>query len=221
MMGKYSVGITTQTKIISCCKTLFYQKGVLKTSYEEICAAADINRGLIPYYFQSKNNIAAIIFREFIKNGDQLICDACGEDENLRFIATNALYYDLEKRDPNFCRFYHEIEANAFWSDITLEMQDHVINKLIDFNRLEIAQDARRTIACMCEGVEKELVHGIASGFLTEDAWSIAARDSVFFFGALGMEQGMIRRYLEAGRGFYDKFCLYCGPDFSVTLRNR
>lgn len=220
-MGKYSVGITTQTKIVDCCKTLFYQKGVMQTSYEEICAAADINRGLIPYHFKSKNNIATMIFREFIENGDRLICDVCGEDENLRFIATNALYYDLEKRDPNFCRFYNEIESNAFWSDVTLEMQYYIMNKLIDYNGLEIAQEARRTIACMCEGVEQALVHGIASGFLVEDAWSIAARDSMFFFGALGMEQGKIQQYLEMGRNFYNKYCLYCGPDFSVTLRNR
>ncbi len=220
-MAQYSVGISTQAKILDSCRTLFYQKGVLNTSYGEICAAADINRGLIPYYFKSKNNIATIIFREFIEEADRLILEICGEDENLRFITTNALYYDLEKRDPNFCRFYDEIEYSAFWSELTLEMQYRVINKMIDHNSLQLSDDARRTVACMCEGVEKELVHGIASGFLLEDAWSIAERDSMFFLGVLGIDKAVIQRYLEQSKTIYNTYCLYCAPDFSVSLRRR
>ena len=54
-MGEYAVGVATRTRIYRVCKGLFYEKGIKATSYNDICEAADINRGLIPYYFKSKN----------------------------------------------------------------------------------------------------------------------------------------------------------------------
>lgn len=220
-MGKYSVGISTQNKIIDCCKTLFYQKGIHKTSYEEICSAADINRGLIPYYFKSKNNIGTAIYQEFIDNADRLISEVCGADENTRFICTMAFYFDLMKRDPNLCRFYFEVESNAFWAEYTLQLQYSIIDRLLNFNKISVAPEARRTIACMSEGVEKEIVHGIESGFLLEDAWTIAVRDSDFIFQMIGLSSEQSAKYRSLGREIYNRYSLYCGPDFSLSLRLR
>lgn len=220
-MGEYSVGISTKNKIVNRCRSLFYENGIQGTSYEAICSAAGVNRGLIPYYFKSKNNIATIIFQEFIQQGDQLIRELCGDDENTFFICTTALYYDLMKRDPNFCRFYFEIESDAFWSAAVLEIQYAIIDRLLRSNGISIADETRRTIACMCGGVEKELVHGIQSGFLLENAWTIGLRDTSAILHTIGLAREQREKYERAAAALYDKYALYCGPDFSVQLRLR
>ena len=65
-MGEYAVGVATRTRIYRVCKELFYRKGIKATSYNDICEAAEVNRGLIPYYFKSKNNIAIEVLGDFV-----------------------------------------------------------------------------------------------------------------------------------------------------------
>lgn len=225
-MAKYAVGISTQNKIVDCCRTLFYQKGITGTSYDEICSAASVNRGLIPYYFKSKNNIATQIFQKVIEDCDNLIRDIVTKnissvDENVQFVVNNALLYDLMKRDPNFCRFYNEIESNSFWSEMTLQLQYSLIDKLIHFNCINMQPDVRCTIACLCEGMEQELIHGIHSNFLTEDAWMLAVRDCTCIFSLMGFSQEQVESCMKQSKCFFDQYYFCCKPDFSISMHTR
>ena len=220
-MGEYSVGIQTKKNIIDCCKALFYEKGVASTSYEDICAAANVNRGLIPYYFKSKNNISAEIYKEFIFEAESLLSFLRSDDDNLSFILTNALLFELAKRNPNFGKFYSEIESNPVLLDFNLDLQHYVINRLIKFNRLNINPSEVRTMACMSEGVERELVHGIVSAFLNEDVWDIAVKDCQFFFNLIGIDKQTIKKYLSQAKKIYDEYAFQCDSCFNVTLVKR
>lgn len=220
-MGKYSVGISTQNKILDCCRALFYKKGIAGTSYEEICTAAEVNRGLIPYYFKSKNNIATTIYQQFIESMEEQVNTLCGEDENLRFVTLNALLYDLMKRDKRFCLFYNEIESNAFWGEYTLQLQDTVLSRLADYNGLSFPPEDFRTIVCMGEGVERELVHGIACDFLLEGAWGIAVRNCSFILCALGLPGTTVQDTLAGGKELFDKYYILCSPTFSGQIAPR
>ena len=56
---------STQQKIISSAEILFYSKGVSQTTQQELANLAGVNRGLIHYYFGSKEHLALQISRRF------------------------------------------------------------------------------------------------------------------------------------------------------------
>jgi len=70
-MGRYKKGLKTKNKIIQASKSLFYFNGYRKTTVQSIADLADVNLGLISYYFKSKDNIAKSIFIRFLKEIEQ------------------------------------------------------------------------------------------------------------------------------------------------------
>ena len=59
-----SSGSSTARAILDAAAQLFIQKGYRKVTTREIAAAADVNLGLIPYYYTSKENLAASVMRD-------------------------------------------------------------------------------------------------------------------------------------------------------------
>lgn len=62
-MERYKNGSETRALIIRTCQELFYEKGFSATTYSDICVAAHVNRGLISYYFGSKETLKSIVFQ--------------------------------------------------------------------------------------------------------------------------------------------------------------
>lgn len=62
-MERYKNGSETRALIIRTCQELFYEKGFSATTYSDICVAAHVNRGLISYYFGSKETLKGIVFQ--------------------------------------------------------------------------------------------------------------------------------------------------------------
>jgi len=70
-MGRYKKGLKTKNKIVQASKSLFYFNSYRKTTVQGIADLADVNLGLISYYFKSKDNIAKSIFIGFLKEIEQ------------------------------------------------------------------------------------------------------------------------------------------------------
>ena len=66
-MAQYKTGRNTKEKIIEASKSLFYEKGYNNTTFNEICAKAEVNSGLISYHFKGgKCEIAKKIYKNFV-----------------------------------------------------------------------------------------------------------------------------------------------------------
>lgn len=63
-MANYENGLETKAKIIDICKKLFYSKGFKKTTFKDISQLANVNQGLIVYYYKTKNILANTIFQD-------------------------------------------------------------------------------------------------------------------------------------------------------------
>ena len=61
-MSKSEKGKETKASIISAARELFFEQGYHKTTTRQIAERANINLGLISYYFSSKSEIGAIIY---------------------------------------------------------------------------------------------------------------------------------------------------------------
>lgn len=66
MSNTYPAGNATKNKILAQSKLLFQQKGYSATTYSDISSAANVNRALIPYHFQSKPILGKAVFQEIL-----------------------------------------------------------------------------------------------------------------------------------------------------------
>lgn len=67
-MPNYSNGKETRERIINACKTLFYEKGYLDTTYTDVAKLADVKPGSIAYHFGSLRAISTYIDRQVVSD---------------------------------------------------------------------------------------------------------------------------------------------------------
>lgn len=107
-MAKYNKGIDTKKKIIDTARKLFYENGYTNTTTRQISAAADINLGLIKYYFDSKADIAINIYLDIRDAQSDYLRQFGYSDVELNLISS-ASELKMCFINPRFCQFYHEI----------------------------------------------------------------------------------------------------------------
>ena len=215
-MKTYSVGDETKESILKTSRRLFYEKGVAATSYDDICKGAQINRGLIPYHFKGKNNIAGIIFNELIGCFNVAISNKLQTDnKNIHHVV---LMFREAKNNENFCRFYSEVENSNDCYEVTLASQMELIQELSEYNGLTFSESALRTIGCMYEGTERELADNLYRGYLTEPIDEIVKRDTYFVFSSLGFETKQIDNIFKEAKRLADGFRVRVLEQFELKI---
>ena len=63
-MNHKSKGSETRESILKTCRRLFYEHGYKSTTSRMIAGQAQINLGLLDYYFKGKEEIATMIYLE-------------------------------------------------------------------------------------------------------------------------------------------------------------
>jgi AcrR family transcriptional regulator len=105
-MANYENGLDTKAKIIDACKELFYIKGFDKTTFKDIGELANVNQGLIVYYYKTKNILANTVFQgvmiELMKQIESLFSY---EDNLTRYFISDFLYFRLLYEDESFRKF--------------------------------------------------------------------------------------------------------------------
>ena len=221
-MSTYSVGEATKERIIAVCKELFYEKGLRGTSYNDICDKADINRGLLPYHFKSKNNIAKIVFSEFIEDFEAISKKTIVTDNfNVYFAIALFLLFDLISKNHNLRRFYSEIETEERFISSTMMLQEDIINQILAANQLHFENDELRTIICMFEGVETEIIRNMHNGYITEPVEKVVVRDIYFVFSQLGFERTQIDMIIKEAKAIFNKYEMRMGESFTLELIKR
>ena len=121
-MANYENGLDTKAKIIDACSELFYTKGLDKTTFKDISALANVNQGLIVYYYKNKNILASTVFQSVMTGLMKQIETNFPRTESLtRYFISDFLYFRLLYEDVHFRRFMENCCANG------------VLNKNSDF----------------------------------------------------------------------------------------
>jgi len=113
-MARYKKGLKTKNKIIQASKSLFYFNGYRKTTVQGIADLADVNLGLISYYFKSKDNIAKSIFIGFLKEIEKEVRKTYPDKNNNKdimplYMAKERIFFEIILKNDNYQRFYREI----------------------------------------------------------------------------------------------------------------
>lgn len=158
-MAKYSKGIDTQKNILAAARRLFYEKGYDATTTRQISSAANINLGLIKYYFDSKADIALRIYLDIRDFHSDYIRQYGYSDMELNLIAS-ASELKMCFSNPHFCQFYHEIYHEY---KVLHTFRDKVSSSL---KANSTRPDSYRSLAAYClASIKPALInHYIASG---------------------------------------------------------
>lgn len=218
-MGGYQAGIATKEKIIDACSRLFYMHGIEGTTYEMISDQTCLNRSLIPYHFKSKYNIASILYEGFLVEFEEWTERTFeGFDPPLAFAASCAIFYRMVFSDPCFMRFYIQIKASDSLRAINIERQTETVRRLAWMVGADLDEEAVKTIACMYNGVEYELILNSSIGFITEGVDEVIEHDLNFVFGMLNIDDSIIRHMvseaLEASSKYSVSFDGILSPSF-------
>ena len=117
-----SKSLKTKMHIISAAEQLFFEKGFVATTQQEIAEMSGTNRGLIYHYFDNMENIATIVFEKFITDFHDTITKNelfKGERDalTLRIVSGRILFRYLLSND-NLRRFYCEIASKGLITSI-------------------------------------------------------------------------------------------------------
>jgi AcrR family transcriptional regulator len=112
--------------ILNACKELFYKHGYKTTTVRMISREANINLGLINYYFDGKVEIGSTIYRNIRLGFKALIYENepdISEMDFFFFASSVELYLCL--KNPNYGRFFVEItyeeSVHQIWQDVLTE----------------------------------------------------------------------------------------------------
>lgn len=220
-MGEYAVGAATRKRIYDTAKKLFYEKGIKDTSYKDICEAADVNRGLIPYYFKSKNNIATQVLEEFVESMERAIEERWPEDKmgHSEFnIMVELLMFRLLAENENVCRFYDEIRSDAEFSATTLRIQSETMNMLVQGVGITVDPAKLSTVVAMVEGTENELVHLVRCNLLEESIEAMVRRDVRCCYFLLGADLSQVDEAWERVVKLARKCTMKCDARFRCRI---
>ena len=220
-MAEYSVGVATRNKIYEVSKHLFYERGIKDTSYADICKVAEVNRGLIPYYFKSKSKLAIMVLNEFVDSMGAAVESRWG-DQSLDPLTENALIellqFELLEEDGHVLRFYGEAMASSDFHDQLLAVQARVITQLSQGAPIELSDAALRTFACMMHGTENELVQAMRTHYLTEGVESFVRRDIEWIYRMLGFSDKTIDEACERGFSLARDYRFTCDDRFCCEV---
>lgn len=107
-MARYSKGLETKKLILKTARRLFYEQGYEMTTTRQIADVSDTNLGLIKYYFESKADIALIIYLDIKQALDSFLSQA-NYNSTENFLISSGAELALCFNSPNFERFYNEI----------------------------------------------------------------------------------------------------------------
>ena len=75
--------IDSKTRILQSARKLFWEKGYKKVKYGEICEAANVNRGVLHFYFKGKRKIAQQIFFVAYHSGEDILYENADIPEDI------------------------------------------------------------------------------------------------------------------------------------------
>lgn len=223
-MGEYSVGIATKRRIYEESKRLFYAKGIKGTSYTDICNAAEVNRGLIPYHFKSKSGIAVEVLAEFIQNMEIAVNEwleplsAVQLEHN---IMIELLMFRMLSEDRNACRFYSEIHTDDTYREKSLDIQSGVMREFAEGGGVEVSPESLNTVTAMVEGTETELVRLVYAGLLEESIEDMVRRDVECCYFLLGADIPAVDASCDHAFELAEGVTMTCDDQFRCTIVER
>ncbi|MDR1156936.1 MAG: TetR/AcrR family transcriptional regulator [Oscillospiraceae bacterium] len=166
---RYSKGVETRGSIICAATELFYEVGYQATTVRQIFERANTNLGLMKYYFNSKAEMAQIVYRKVRDGFDSLIdVSDLRPDTADMFLFSSALELYLCLKSRPYGRFYCEISGE---SAVRTRIEGIIAEVLMKYALAKgTSPDAYVILACTSIAAIKPAIVGYVTGCPPEQA---------------------------------------------------
>lgn len=207
-MVKLSAGEKKKKLIIDVCKELFYRKGYAGTTYEDICAAADIPPGSITYHFGGKREIAGVIESEYESHNKIYIERMCRGrySKTQLMVIENFHMWRRNFEDANIRGFLLDISTERLPSFAAFKTVKYFYQCVMDDQGITDIEDKELNLIVSTQlGMSDALLIAIANdpgSYTYEEAAVFGIR---FFLRQLGLADDRIRALTKEGKAIFDQ----------------
>jgi AcrR family transcriptional regulator len=200
-MVKYTAGEKKRQLIIDACKTLFYEKGYNKTTYDDICDFADIPPGSITYHFGSKAEIAALIHAEYEAQNKIYIEKVCGNKYDKTTLMAIEIYHMWQKifEDEHLRGFLTDMSSENIPHQSAMDVLAGYYRCVMDERGIKIDEPEFSFMVSAQTGVSDELIRLTAQNLESYEFTQPAAFTIRFFSRQIGISSKEISKLETLG----------------------
>lgn len=192
-----------QEVILQAAKEEFYENGYDKGRIKNISVRANVPQSLITYYFNTKQNLISLIFKNFFNSISALI-DSYPElnitNSLYKKIVLTHIYYDIVLNNDNNRRFFREVRKKLSSNyKILHEESDKIMLKYIEDFNLSITKFEFEIFMIMESAARRDFFL-----YYFEKDLNLAIEEIVNILEAvsprlMGIDQNIINSYLLKG----------------------
>ncbi len=135
-MAKSIKGNNTKESIKRAATGIFYEKGYIKTKVSDICKKSNTAPGMFTYHFESKEQLAVSIYRDFTFQLNEIIDEQLKIffpklDELIYEAVTYRAFFIAHAQNSGIRQFYTEICNTEYFIKTNKEMDELFIKRLI------------------------------------------------------------------------------------------
>lgn len=195
----------TAQAILRAAYECFLEKEYTEVTFREISARAQVTSGLIPYYFESKDKLASMVYSRLM---DEIALQAKAVDLSLldsaaRFYVTVFLQWIIIDGTPEYARFYYSFCENTcgrYWGNGDSWMQ--MVRDFCKEYHLQVSEHESHLFQVAIHGETRELLlqrHYYPHTISREEIMDITTSN---YFYNLGMSDEQIYTAIQAGKDF-------------------
>ncbi len=194
--------------ILSAARECFLEKEYGKVTFRQIAERAGVTSGLIAYYFESKDRLAARITAEYLEEGIQKmdLSAMSGLDSAERFYTVVFLDWLIIDENPDFARFYYSYNRSTpglYWENGNTYTR--LVREFLDEDRLDVSERQNEIYLIACRGSTRELLlHRHEHPHLITRETVMDITTSNYFYN-LGMSDKVIYRVIQNSKTFLRK----------------
>ncbi|MFI3172689.1 MAG: helix-turn-helix domain-containing protein [Eubacteriales bacterium] len=192
--------LNAKDRILEAATRLFIEKGYKETTSRMIAKEANVNLGLLPYYFEKKENIAINVYSKHMKSLNQKIDYKMFNIENSieHFLFTYAMLQYHMNQEPGLMKLYLElIKEDIMLYSIeeytvrSLELVEREYNLILGDNDLTMALN-------VIKGMERTLMLGKKEKKNELDDYAINVEIIKCGLLYLGVERGTLEKNVDS-----------------------
>ncbi|NTW71269.1 MAG: TetR/AcrR family transcriptional regulator [Eubacteriaceae bacterium] len=220
-MAVYKTSEKSRNKIVKACSELFYKKGYVGTTYNDICEKAESNPGLINYYFKTKRKLAQLIYGNIfvdIKGGvERYLLDNYGVYE-LQVATTleQLIFSYLVDSDEGIRRFYYEICKEGIEFDIKIFRYFYKLH--LDRYHLNISEEKLKLIQIANSSISMGVSRKYLEGYINLSRKEIFEFQTKNMYQSMGVSDARIDEIMKEAYEIFDKIHIEVKDYFVVTI---
>lgn len=219
----------TKQNIFDTAKTLFYEKGYYNTSIGNISEAANVNRALVSYYFQSKGNLALHIVNQFNTTITEKITYKLKEtnvDANplVLFAVETRAFNSFRRLNENYRRFMKEVSLENILTRgenwIVRAIRGNTIYEYLEKTHdICLSEVDRQIYQSSLSSIISGLIIVHSEGHIDCSHEYIAEKECEMYLKMLGLEKGEISMILQESKAVYDNIDIKMEKNFNIKIK--